>query len=292
MINLTKNFASIVLLSSLFFGCEAIESPVSEDDSSTNSPTSTQIGNDDTDDISEIYFLILDEDAIDNGHRYWPGNETNLNSENIRSFSDTEVNDDRSDLARRNQLRYFSINISETLWLWSGEVGDEGWHAPKTIPNRWTEAGPTNSGLRNYLGNPSEPYPHNVGQGLGTGDSPEVRLDEIPNVIPLRAEGLYGLIGKTVCAVVYDSDVSTNYSPIEANLQGENLGTVAFSVKAVKYLSDFSSGTLPAVQIKMLNADVLCEDSLKLYLDAPEPSSSSEPYDVKPNDPSDNDGYK
>jgi hypothetical protein len=91
---------------------------------------------------------------------------------------------------------------------------------------------------------------------------------------------------------VYDSDVSINYSPLEGNLQGENLGTAAFHVLDVVYLPGFSSGTLPRVRIEILDANIVCEESLNLYLDAPEPSSSSEPYDVKPNDASDNNGYK
>lgn len=128
--------------------------------------------------------------------------------------------------------------------------------------------------------------------GLGSGDSPEVRLDKIPDVTPLRADGLYGLIDKTACAVVYESDVSINYSPLEGNLQGENLGTVAFQVLDVVYLPGFSTGTLPRVRIEIFDANEVCEESLNLYLDAPEPLSSSKPYDVKPNDGSDNNGYQ
>jgi hypothetical protein len=127
---------------------------------------------------------------------------------------------------------------------------------------------------------------------LGTRYSPEDRLDEIRNVTPLRAEGLFGLIGKTVCAVVYDSDITINYSPIEGNLQGENLGTVAFDVLDVVYLSGFSDGTLPRVQIEILDSNIVCELSQNLYVDAPEPSSSSEPYEIRPNNCSDNNGYK
>jgi hypothetical protein len=267
--------------------CDALET--APDDETTDGLTGQVEG---FDPESDIYFLILDEDAIDNGDRYWKGGETVFDASTIISFSDNDVNDDKSDLARRNQLSFFQKNAGETIWLWSGQVGDEGWFAPKTIPGSWAQAGPTDDGLRNFLGNPSQSYPHNVGRGLGTGDSPEILLDKIPDVTPLRAEGLYGLIGKTVCAVVYDSDVSINYSPLNGNLQGENLGTAAFNVLDVVYLPGFSTGTLPRVQIEILDAEEICEQSLNLYLDAPVPPSSSEPYDVKPNDMSDNSGYK
>ena len=117
-------------------------------------------------------------------------------------------------------------------------------------------------------------------------------VDEIPDVIPLRAEGLFGLIDKTVCAVVYNSDISINYNPLEGNLHGETLGVVAFIVRDVQYLPGFSSSTLPRIQIDILDAYLECENEQTLYTDAPEPSSSSEPFDIRPNDPSDDDGYK
>ena len=39
---------------------------------------------------------------------------------------------------------------------------------------------------------------------------------------------------------------------------------------------------LPQVEIQLLDADRLCEKELALFLDAPEPFSSSEPFDVMP----------
>ena len=55
--------------------------------------------------------------------------------------------------------------------------------------------------------------------------------------MPLRALGLNSLVGKDVCAVVYDSDISINYDKtrslgVNGNLQGETLGIVAFHVDA------------------------------------------------------------
>jgi hypothetical protein len=280
-------FLLLPIISVIFYSCDTTESESVGDDSLDNPFTNVEGFDPD----SDIYLLILDEDAIDNGDRYWTSDETVFDDSSIKSFTDQEVNDDLSDFARRRQLRFFEDHIGNSIWLWSGQVGDEGWHALKTIPDSWSDAGPTDSGLRNYVGNPSQAYPHRVGQGLGTGDSPEVRLDEIPDVTPLRAEGLFGLIGKTICSIVYDSDVSINYDPFEGNLQGENTGTVAFEVEDVVYLPGFSDSTLPRVKINILNSNEVCEQSLNLYLDAPMPSSSSEPMDVKPDDEIDNVGY-
>jgi hypothetical protein len=206
-------------------------------------------------------FLIIDEESIDNG------NEPN-------NFSETDVNDQLADIGLRRQLRFFEENVGKTIDLFTGQVGDEGWHAPKTILSSWKNTGPTNKGLQNFL------FP---GPGLGGGeDDREVLLDEIPDVIPLRATALAMLVGQTVFAVVYDSDVSTNYDPIKANLQGSNLGIVAFRVLEVKERRDGSDADLPRVTISILDANRLKDGALYLFSNAPEPRSSSEPEDTVP----------
>jgi hypothetical protein len=241
-------------------------------------------------------FLVIDEDGIDNGPRYWSNSATSFTSSTIQTWSANNVNDDRPHLAQRLQLRWFASNVGTTFWFWTGSVGDEGWFAPKSIPTSWINAGPTGGGLRNFLGNPTQAFPHNVGPGLGTGSNPEQHLDKIPHVIPLRAEGLWGLRGKTVCALVWDSDISINYDQgtslgINGSLKGEKLGVVAFEVHDVVALSGFSSSTLPRVQVTVRNANEVCEGSLTLYGNAPEPQSSSVPMDVLPNVTSDNRNY-
>ena len=212
---------------------------------------------------TESVFLVIDEDSIDNG------NEPN-------NFSATEVNDQIAEIGLRTQLKYFKDNVGKTINLYTGEVGDEGWFAVKTIPSSWSSAGPTSNGLQNYL------VP---GPGLGAkvpDDNREVLLDKIPNVTPLRAQGLAMLKGKTVYAVVYDSDISINYSPLNGNLQGANLGIVAFDVLDVVERTDGSTGSLPRVSIKIRNADQISTSSLSLFTQAPVTQSSSVPYDTKP----------
>ena len=158
--------------------------------------------------------LVIDEDSIDNG------NPPNF-------FSDPEVNDDKAEIGLRTELPFFADNEDATITLHTGAVGDEGWFALKTIPQTWNDAGPTGNGLRNYFGNPSEASPHDVGSGLGTGGDREALLDKIPDVTPLRATGLKLLEGRQVCAVVYDSDISINYDPLEGSLKGANLLSLA-----------------------------------------------------------------
>ena len=217
-------------------------------------------------------FLVIDEDSIDNG------NPPNF-------FLAADVNDPLAEIGVRSQLLFFANNPGATITLHTGEVGDEGWFALKSVPAAWDAAGPTGDGLRNYLGAPSLAFPHDVGPGLGTpdlGGDREALLDKIPDVTPLRASGLKLLEGREICAVVYDSDISMNYGPLNGSLKGANLGTVAFEVISVTALTGYSSSSLPKVEIKILDAEDVCERDLEFFTDAPEPESSSEPFDVTP----------
>jgi hypothetical protein len=212
-------------------------------------------------------FVIVDEDSIDNGG---PPN----------FHSDRDVNDQIAKLALRSELPFFNANEGQTISLHTGQVGDEGWFAPKAIPAEWASGGPTTDGLRNYVGDPSQPYPHNVGPGLGTGQDPEKLLDKVPAVSPLRATGLGMLEGKRVCALVYNGDVGVNYGPLNVSLKGANLGTVAFEVGTVTPLAELSSSSLPQVEVEILDAEKVCEEPLQLFTESPEPTSSSEPPDT------------
>ena len=210
-------------------------------------------------------FLIIDEDGIDNGLR-------------PNFFSAKDVNDQIAKLGQRKELRWFDLHPGDEIVLWTGQMGDEGWFAPKFIPQSWEDTGPTDDGLRNFLGLPVGP-----GLGAGPGDK-EKYLDKIPDVTPLRAEGLEMLEGRLICAVVYDSDISINYSPLNGSLKGATLGIVAFTVKldGVNQLFGQSSSTLPAVTLIVEDADEVCAGDQELFLDAPVPLTSSTEFDVVP----------
>jgi hypothetical protein len=208
-------------------------------------------------------FLLIDEDSIDHAT---PPN----------FFSDVDVNADMAEIGLRERLLFFADHTGETLTLPTGAVGDEGWFALKTIPASWAAVGRTGEGLRNYL---------HADPGLGTPDrhgNPEALLAQIPDITPLRATGLRLLAGKQVCAVVYDQDVQVTYAPLTGSLQGATLGIVAFEILAVTESTASSPAALPQVEIQLLDADRLCAKELALFLDAPEPFSSSEPFDVMP----------
>jgi hypothetical protein len=211
----------------------------------------------------DVIFLVIDEDSIDNG------NEPN-------NFSSTDVNDQLADIGLRTPLKYFQDNVGKTINLYTGQVGDEGWFALKSIPGSWMTAGPTTDGLKNYLA---------PGPGLGAAvpdDNREDLLDDVADVTPLRAKGLTMLKGKTIYAVVYDSDVTINYSPLKGNLMGASLGVVAFDVMEITERTDGSTSSLPRVSVKIRNATEVGALPLFLFTNAPVPESSSEPFDTKP----------
>lgn len=245
----SKPWSFIITFSLLAFFLASCETENPEDSNNKSFNNTTAI------------FLLIDEESIDNG------NEPN-------NFSGSDVNDDIADIGLRLPLKYFRDNAGKTIDLYTGQVGDEGWFAPKTIPASWINAGPANNGTRNFF---------TPGPGLGApvpDDDREVLLDKIPDITPLRATGLAMLKGKTVYAVVYDSDISVNYSPLLGNLQGANLGVVAFDVINVTTRTDGSSSSLPRVTIHIRNIDEVAILPLSLFSNAPVPQSSSEPFDI------------
>ena len=73
-----------------------------------------------------------------------------------------------------------------------------------------------------------------------------------------------------------ESSVSINYGPLTGNIAGEYQGTVAFEVIEA---TNTQQGTLPKVEIKVLDPAVVCEQNPDLFTEAPVPVSSSNPDD-------------
>ena len=205
-------------------------------------------------------FLVIDEDSIDNGI-------------GPNDFTEEDLNEDHPSIGLREQLQWFKENPNKKIDLYTGQMGDEAWFALKTIPENWSNT-ENPDGLRNFV---------SAAPPIGTSED---RLDKIDNVTPLRAEGLNNLVGETVCAVVYDSDISINYDdPINGSLKGDNLGIVAFYVDDIRQRTGGSSSDLPIMTIIVKDADDVCPGPLFLFTDteAPVLISSSEEWDVIPN---------
>ena len=235
-------------------------------------------------------FLIIDEDSIDNGIQFHASptiGQQNIFPNTPTQFSDLDVNDDKAAIGQRDVLRYWAQNPGRVIALRTGQTGDEGWFAPNCIPLKWvsgnssTCADPFTQALANFM----------------AGTVPQSKLDKIPDVRPLRARGIEMLEGRTVCAVVYDSDISINYQRNGTirqvgNLQGATLGIVAFTVldNGVNKMNQFSSSTLPEAQIRIESAAQFCGGPFELF-GAPIPKSSSVPNDIDPHSLLDDVGY-
>jgi hypothetical protein len=235
--------------------------------------------------------LIIDEDGIDNGlHLNRTGGGITPSGPSF--WTEREVNDDLADYGFRNVLRYFadSRNFGRTITVVTGRTNDEGWFAPNCIPRKWLNSSVNSSdntclegadratAVNNFFFSGKTPFTG----APSSWNIPQNRLDKIPHVLPLRARGLVSLEGKDVCALVYDSDISINYDHgttlgVNGNLQGATYGIAAFRVNKVRTLNNFSSSTLPEVQITVLDAKETC-GSFQLF-NAPVPRTSSVPND-------------
>lgn len=183
---------------------------------------------------------------------------------------------EKSAIGKRTTVKFFADNVGREILIPAGTVGDEGWFAPTTIRIAWKNAGPEiGDGLRNYLA---------AGPGLGSPDAKgnkESLLDNVPDLTPLRALGLARLEGSSVCGVVLDGEVKMAYNPRTGNIQGPNLGKVAFQVLGTENGSLSSASQLPNVRVRILDAEAVCSDPLTPYLNAPAPISMCEPRDVE-----------
>ena len=225
-------------------------------------------------------FLLIDEESIGKSRHF---DDTPIAGHlgfdihpDTPKFDDADVND--GSYTERSILPYFAQNIGSEITVLTGQTGDEGWFAPNEIPENWSTSGTPEEGIANFL--------------EGT-IIPQSQLDKIPDVRPLRALGVHNLEGRTVCAVVYKSDVNVNYNSnkprLDANLQGDTIGIVAFTVlkDGVLRVDEFSSSTLTEAQILIEDASEVCSAPLEL-LSAPIPKTSSIPDDIDPHDSSDN----
>lgn len=144
--------------------------------------------------------VIIDEDTIDNGISTIEAAAAALGVEDAYL-----VNDDRPTEVGNPPLRWNELAPGSVVLLPSGQVDDEGWFA---LP---------------------EDAPFSA-QDFALGLVPQDQLDPIPDVMPLRNQELFRLLGQRCTAVVYDSDISMNYEPIQGNLQGARYGLFTFTV--------------------------------------------------------------
>jgi hypothetical protein len=173
--------------------------------------------------------LVIDEDTID---------EDVSSIEDIAAFHDVEakwlVNEDRPTEIGNPCLRWCEYFPGDVVVLPAKEVDDEGLFAlPPDLP--WS--------LEDFV----------------AGVIPQDQLDKIDDVMPLRNQELYRLIGRTCAAVVYDSDISINFDPLLGNLQGERLGLFYFTLLDVIVPSTLPETTSSTALYELLIRVESCE---------------------------------
>jgi hypothetical protein len=194
-------------------------------------------------------FLMIDEDSIDNGTK---------SLENI-SFKTPKcgngnpavcVNDDIAKPAERRLLFTRGKNITpyQGLVLPTGQVGDEGLF-------KFTQPDPQVS-VQNGATFTIPEFIDATGAAAN-----ENNLDKIHGVVPLRSADIYALKGQSVCAVVYDSDISVDVPAGFASLKGATMGLTAFEVTAVNK-NPAGGSYLPLTTVNLLSssaAQALCD---------------------------------
>ena len=189
-------------------------------------------------------FLLIDEDTVDNG---------------IASIEDISfgspfcggpvggpgdpavcINDDIADPGVRTLLfsRTRDVTPIEGLTLPTGQVGDEGLF-------RFTNPDPQTS-LQNGAAFTIAEFFNASGAAAD-----QANLDKIDGVAPLDEVEIAELVGKTVCAVVYDSDISVDVAAGFGNLQGATLGVTAFRVTAADP-NPAGGSYLPVITVDLL----------------------------------------
>jgi hypothetical protein len=184
--------------------------------------------------------MLIDEDSIDNGQP--PDNWTAL-----------DVNAPIAQLGLRDPLPWFASREGAHATLHSGQPGDAGWFALRSVPSNWTSADGATEGLRNFI---------IAGPGLGSPDASGNRaslLTAVPDVAELNTSTISTLTGRTVCGLVFDRDVVMN-SDGTANLSGTNLGIVGF--KVVNVSGQQGSPEVASVEIEIVDANEACGGSL------------------------------
>lgn len=172
-------------------------------------------------------------------------------------FPPVEINATIADVGVRDSLPFFNTREGQRLILPGGTTGHEGWLAFKSIPSSWSSPGDTD-GLDNFL------Y---AGPGLGSPDASGSRVSQLgtkADLVPLGPTGLAQLVGRTVCAVAYSGELPRSASGV--TLSGANLGILAFTVVGT---SGGSGGTLPNVEVAVLDSLQVCGGDLVAMTDAP-----------------------
>ena len=132
------------------------------------------------------------------------------------------VNDDIAGLYVRDLLFTRGVDITpyDGLWIPTGQEGDFGMF-------QFTNPDPQTSNQNGAQFTTQEL----IDGSCATAD--ENNLDKIDGMAALGTDEITALVGRTVCGLVWDSDISWDSSILEGSLKGDTKGITAFTVKEV-----------------------------------------------------------
>jgi CSLREA domain-containing protein len=182
--------------------------------------------------------LIIDEETIDNS------TSSIVKLSKYSPFcgagsSAICINDDIAKPSQRNLLFTRKIDVTpySGLVLPTGKKGDEGLFQFTNPDLQISQQNGATFSLQEFI----------FAQGAASNEN---NLDKVSGIRPLNATQITELDGKTVCAVVYDSDISVDLAANFASLKGSTLGLTAFTVTGV---TPVSKG-LPKITVDLLDS--------------------------------------
>jgi hypothetical protein len=179
--------------------------------------------------------IVIDKDSIEFGVQQY-------------QVPPDALNDLIASVGVRDPLPFFAVNVGSLFVLRSGMNGSDSWFAFQREPIRWESRAGENDALENFA---------LAGPGLGSPDATGQRaslLSDVEDVIPVRVDRASLLVGRSICAVVYDQDLAMSADGSRIDLQGPNLGMVAFRVSAIMNVDS----TWPGFLVETLDVRSTC----------------------------------
>jgi hypothetical protein len=153
----------------------------------------------------------------------------------------------------RETPAFFATRIGESVTLPGVDEGGAGWFALLQAPASWASNETEQDGLENFF---------SAGAGLGSPDDNDERttlLTAVPGVVALQEAGLYGMVNRTVCAIIFDGQIAAATDPEEeTNLAGANLGVASFEVTGVV----IGPAGFPQVTVTVRDAKETCSGAI------------------------------
>ena len=165
------------------------------------------------------------------------------------------LNDLIASVGVRDPLPFFAANVGAQFLLRTGLNGSDSWFGFTRAPIQWESGAGADDALENFV---------LAGPGLGSPDSSGQRaslLSSVDDMVPVRSDRAALLVGRSVCAVVYDTDLAIAENDSRVNLDGPNLGMVAFRVSSI-----FTAGSAwPTLLVEALDVRSTCGEKVDVF---------------------------